>query len=656
MIKNIFNNRSLLPVVNFLFLVFMVIGLAFKPVGAEEFGGISGQVTDESGNAIPFVFVELYQIYDGNSFIFIKQTQTDSSGYYEITELLESEYYMKVDGEGFVPQGYPDEIPFNNSSIGSKTAINIVQGEATIIDYQINTVAGGGVSGQVTDKQGKALKNIHVIAYKFEGSFFRHVASTNADKSGNYLLKGIPVTGEYYLQFSGSGYIEQGYPSEFPFNRDEIGSKTAVSVTFGETTAGINMQLDTTSGSISGKVTDSQGIPLTGIFVTAVAIDPVSLKPIGRFVPYDSNSISDSNGNYTVRGIPKTGNYYLGFDDHMENLPHQWYAEENLINTSEAETKIAVHVVFGQDTAGINMKMDGIATTVPKQFSFIDQEDVSLSSVITSSEIRVGGINAASVISITGGEYELNNNGVWLTGNSTMSIYDKVKVRHTSSNLGSTTVDTILTVGGVSDTFSSTTGEEGEYIYPNTTVVTDSNGDALEFVNVAVVPVVNAPPPVSEGVTPPDSIGGRVDISSSTIGLANPAMGYSIVATFTIPTGDPEVFTGYWKYGKEAVGDTDHWYDYGTLAANGDGTGYKITDGGKTLNVYLTDGLRGDDDLEVDGQISDPGLPIIPSVPTLPPVTASSIAKPIPSLSTWGLFLLTLLLGYSAVSRRGFQA
>lgn len=100
----------------------------------------------------------------------------------------------------------------------------------------------------------------------------------------------------------------------------------------------------------------------------------------------------------------------------------------------------------------------------PDAFTFTDQTGVAPSTVIESNTITVTGIAAASLISITGGEYAIDTGsgfGAWTSAPGTVDDGDQVKVRHTSSAdfLGNTS--TTLTIGGVSDTFMSTTQAEG---------------------------------------------------------------------------------------------------------------------------------------------------------------------------------------------------
>ncbi len=95
--------------------------------------------------------------------------------------------------------------------------------------------------------------------------------------------------------------------------------------------------------------------------------------------------------------------------------------------------------------------------TTPDPFTFTDLTGVPRNTVQTSNVITVSGITAPAVIAVVGGEYELNSSGTWTSGDGTVADGDTVRVRHTSAATVSTAVHTTLTIGGVSDTFTSTT-------------------------------------------------------------------------------------------------------------------------------------------------------------------------------------------------------
>ncbi|OGW35094.1 MAG: hypothetical protein A2X58_09790, partial [Nitrospirae bacterium GWC2_56_14] len=97
--------------------------------------------------------------------------------------------------------------------------------------------------------------------------------------------------------------------------------------------------------------------------------------------------------------------------------------------------------------------------TMPDPFSFTDQTGASLNTLISSNSISVSGIAAPASISVTNGEYEVNASGFWTTGAGTVVNGDSVRIRLMSSANSSTTTSAVLTIGGISDTFSVTTME-----------------------------------------------------------------------------------------------------------------------------------------------------------------------------------------------------
>ncbi len=108
----------------------------------------------------------------------------------------------------------------------------------------------------------------------------------------------------------------------------------------------------------------------------------------------------------------------------------------------------------GGDNDGGNV--DPITDTTPDAFTFIDQIDVELGSVVQSESITISGINAATPISISGGDYSINN-GEFTNENGTITNGQNIVVQQIASTDSKTTTDVVLTIGGISDTFSTTT-------------------------------------------------------------------------------------------------------------------------------------------------------------------------------------------------------
>lgn len=120
--------------------------------------------------------------------------------------------------------------------------------------------------------------------------------------------------------------------------------------------------------------------------------------------------------------------------------------------------------------------LDPVSTsdTTPDAFSFTPAANVALSTVSTSNTITVGGINAASAISVTGGEYSING-GAWTSASGTVTSGQTVAVRRTSSASNSTAATVTLTIGGISATYTVTTLEA---------VQSDTTPNAFSFSHV----------------------------------------------------------------------------------------------------------------------------------------------------------------------------
>lgn len=108
----------------------------------------------------------------------------------------------------------------------------------------------------------------------------------------------------------------------------------------------------------------------------------------------------------------------------------------------------------------LNLLAVGGSDTTPDQFSFTDQAGVALSTVITSAAVTITGIDAAAAITVSGGEYDINASGTFVSTAGTVNSGDTVRARGTSSGSYLTTVNVTVTIGGVSDTFSITTRTE----------------------------------------------------------------------------------------------------------------------------------------------------------------------------------------------------
>ena len=121
---------------------------------------------------------------------------------------------------------------------------------------------------------------------------------------------------------------------------------------------------------------------------------------------------------------------------------------------------------------------------VPDAFTFTDITGATVSTQYTSNQIAVAGINTASAISITGGTYSVNG-GSYTASSGTVSNGDTVTVRVTSSGSNSTAVNVVLTIGGVSDTYTVTTAAGAIGTPYSLGVISAASGSTVHQMTVA---------------------------------------------------------------------------------------------------------------------------------------------------------------------------
>ncbi|KXI28823.1 agarase [Paraglaciecola hydrolytica] len=99
-----------------------------------------------------------------------------------------------------------------------------------------------------------------------------------------------------------------------------------------------------------------------------------------------------------------------------------------------------------------------VTDTTPNSFSFSFSsiDHVPLDTLVSSDAISISGINAATAISISGGEFKVNE-GEFTASSTTLNNNDKVTVRITSAADYATSSELNVTIGGVVGSFKVTT-------------------------------------------------------------------------------------------------------------------------------------------------------------------------------------------------------
>lgn len=202
---------------------------------------------------------------------------------------------------------------------------------------------------------------------------------------------------------------------------------------------------------------------IVGLHIMGDAVTVKSETAAEVQTPLGSATLSDSlKADQTVEVTydKTTGLITLAIDDTdipiTDLTPSFTYAAEASLSpgfgkwTSGGGNGYIAALEFGEDT-------DEESDTTPNAFSFTDETGVTLNTTRTSNNITIGGIDAPADFTVSGaGSAQVNSTGSWVTS-GTVQNGDQIRVRHTSSSSYSTAVNTTLTVGGVSDTFTSTT-------------------------------------------------------------------------------------------------------------------------------------------------------------------------------------------------------
>ena len=160
------------------------------------------------------------------------------------------------------------------------------------------------------------------------------------------------------------------------------------------------------------------------------------------------------------------------------------------------------------------------STTRSYAFAFTDQVEVPLLTELISDAVTISGIDSSAPISISGdasSRYSVNG-AAYTNSPGVVTDGDSIRVRHTSAGTVSTSVNTTLNIGGVTDTFTSTTRSYGALpdqalTYIDESVVIHVTANDIGFGNPVTVSIWNNP--ASGTVTVNGSPGTQSDITVS---------------------------------------------------------------------------------------------------------------------------------------------
>ena len=372
------------------------------------------------------------------------------------------------------------------------------------------------------------------------------------------------------------------------------------------------------TGDFSSTVRDGDRTPDGFMFNDQVDVDqstPITSNTVTITGIDDGTAISIDVGEYSIGCDINSFTGMAGTIDNNDTVCVR--------HTSAAMANTAVNseltVGTGSDVFTTTTAPEAEPDITPDAFMFTDTNDVTINTLVQSNVITVAGIDTPTSITVTGGEYSIGcMAGMFTSSAGMVSQGDTVCVSHTSAATASTATDTTLTIGGVMDTFTSTTRADAA---TDTDTQNNPDGQPVEIATSGGQIenyMIAAQPPM--GITPPANVDFDDGYFSFDIsGLNN---GDSVQVTLTLPAGStPNTF---YKFQNGVA------FEYLFDAADNEGAQIN----GNVIALNLIDGGIGDADGMADGRITDPGAPGTAAV-TSPP-TGGGNPNPGPTLGGGG--------------------
>lgn len=280
---------------------------------------ISGTVTDQASNPLENVQV---RIYNADKYL-IANTSTNASGNYSTrTGLTNGTYYVQFQHYEKVPIYYP-----NASSIDAAEAIVI----SSPTNYTVNAQLQEGITltGQISDAEtDAALSGVEIT---ISGENLSKYATSTA---GAFSIKGLRP-GQYRLNAS-------SYFDSWPYVRQT----RLITIPNGVTSYNVDLAIPK-GGSISGKVTDTDGNPLASITIFISNED-------GSYQEY---VYTNASGIYSANGMPD-GKFQVHFrpytyiEEYYDDANDRESATLVEIRNAEAKTGIDAQLALGSSISG----------------------------------------------------------------------------------------------------------------------------------------------------------------------------------------------------------------------------------------------------------------------------------------------------------------
>jgi len=374
--------------------------------------------------------------------------------------------------------------------------------------------------------------------------------------------------------------------------------------------------------------TPSDGTPDAFTFAVQTGVEPGSIVTSAAVTISGFNTavnISIVGGEYSINGAVYTSSPAGLSPGDAVSVRHV-ASTAFLADTLSTLTIGGVSGSFSSTTRAATPDAD----TTPDAFAFGSVAGAAPNATVTSKSITVSGINAAAAVSVTGGQYSINE-AAFTTADGVVNNGDRISLRVLAAAASGQTVTATLNVGGVGADYSVTTAAVAAPPGASTAIISDATGRPVtissDLGRLTNVHLMTPPAGVPDGV--------RFATGLFAFDIEDIAPGATVHVTVLLPSGTAA--DAYYKYGPESALPGDHYYRFDFDGA----TGAVIS--GNTVTLTLVDNARGDSD-PTAGRIKDPGAParVVPVVT----VDAHSGGGGI------GLGMLAMLLGFAALRRK----
>jgi hypothetical protein len=320
-------------------------------------GSISGNVTAaHNGWGINGIQAVLYRrVGSGAGAVWNWQTQTTANfGSYSFSALDPGTYTVKFNDEtGYYVDRYA------GGAITESGALSVEVTSTAVGGVNVALPIGGRIHGSISFEATPVLATVK--AYRWlVGSDYGYWDCVYADTRASGFIDLYHLeTDNYLVEISDPSYT---YATVYYSSQSEADHGQLVPVTLSVLTDGINQRMPL-AGSITGRVTDHDGLPISG---AAAAAYRWTLDGGGYWQAIPNQSFyTAADGTYLIKGL-NSGSYKVQFSDPSGNHATRCYGGAL---TKDAGT--AVMVTVGQRRTGVNISLPDAIPGTPTALTVV---------------------------------------------------------------------------------------------------------------------------------------------------------------------------------------------------------------------------------------------------------------------------------------------